>query len=368
MNEYMEIEQYYKQLQEFQNHEIVDTKEKLPRLLEEWTTEAEKFSHYNGTAGSLALFHILGQICKDLICIPKGNGRLDTRVHVFWCQTARTGKTTLWNFTGPVQKRVYNILNAKEGSTSNLDVLDVKEYTAASLLGGAIKVPNPNYVPPRRQNHAHNDDDDDDDDDWIGNDNDDDDIVEPREILIPKPGFLEGEGTFAADEFENSGVFKQSQYKEGVITHFQTFMNTLWGHNWVMTKGLQNMDELVECECKRSLWGTTFPPENLTKVIAHKGVLQRMLPYIRNVPEEIILQMHLSQIAATGTTEDTQIPINQWADRIVKIYEGLEEQFKDVGSDPLKTIDWKNAVDFNAAKLLEYKLSLIHISEPTRPY
>jgi hypothetical protein len=50
----------------------------------------------------------------------------------------------------------------------------------------------------------------------------------------------------------------------------------------------------------------------------------------------------------------------------VKIYEGLEEQFKDVGSDPLKTIDWKNAVDFNAAKLLEYRNMMKYISDQPR--
>jgi hypothetical protein len=108
----------------------------------------------------------------------------------------------------------------------------------------------------------------------------------------------------------------------------------------------------MECFCERSVLAMTYPPENLTEVIATKGVMQRMLLYVKNVSKENQHQMRLEQIHKAGKIKDVEAPIDKYAEAIFNIYTSTQERFNDVGGDPLKTITYGS--NFNRALALAY--------------
>ena len=54
-------------------------------------------------------------------------------------------------------------------------------------------------------------------------------------------GQLEGNGLAHWDEFEYSGIFKQSQHKENSIVYLNTLMNSLAGESWIISKALTSL-------------------------------------------------------------------------------------------------------------------------------
>ena len=72
--------------------------EELPKLVKTWTETFGQVSRYNEFPAILAYFTMLGQLTKDFIRIPYGFTIEDTRIHVCWIQTARSGKSVLNDF------------------------------------------------------------------------------------------------------------------------------------------------------------------------------------------------------------------------------------------------------------------------------
>ena len=56
----------------------------------------------------------------------------------------------------------------------------------------------------------------------------------------------------------------------------------------------------MECFCERSVIAMTYPPNNLNDIMAEKGVLQRMILFVWDVPEFIQHQMRVEQIEKAG--------------------------------------------------------------------
>ena len=98
--------------------------------------------------------------------------------------------------------------------------------------------------------------------------------------------------------------------------------------------------------------------------MAEKGVLQRMLLYVWEVPEFIQHKMRLEQIDKAGTVEEVNQPIDKYANALYKIYELTREKFNQVGGDPLKTM--KYTQDFNQVLRLEYESMRMYLQN-TRP-
>ena len=131
-------------------------------------------------------------------------------------------------------------------------------------------------------------------------------------------------------------------------------MNTLAGESWVISKALRQFDNEVKyCLSQRSTIAMTYPPENLSDVIANKGVLQRMLLYVWDVPEHIQQKMRRDQIMKAGTFEEVDQPIEKFVNGIYKVYEELKKKFDESGRDPKSTIKYSAA--FNDALMLEYE-------------
>ena len=303
--------------------------EALPVIVREFQKSAVEVSHYNDIPAGISFFTILGQICKDFIIIPNGRNHEDTRVHFCWVQTSGTGKSTLYNFVGPVAQGVFKRINeynrhppfVKENIPMYriFDVFGVTDYTDSVLIGGYDK-----------------------------------EVDDEGEILYNRrPGVLEGNGLAHWDEFEYSGIFKQSQHKENSIVYLNTLMNSLAGESWIISKALTSFGGMImECFCERSVLAMTYPPSNLNEIIAEKGVLQRMLLYVWEVPEFIQHKMREEQIDKAGTIEEVNQPIDRYADALFTLYEMTKKRFHDVGGDPLKTMRFTS--DFNAVLKLEY--------------
>lgn len=339
---------YNEEQESFSIREVEDYGADLPAVVESFVQKAVEISHGNYIPASISFFTVLGQICKDFIHIPYDEGREDTRVHFCWLQTSGTGKSTLWNFVGPVSKKVFEMINSQ--GTGNLklkhpalqrtlhgdeevtimqrkfDVFGLTDYTDAVLIGGYSK-----EKPDRTED-------------------------EPNPAWIEKrnAGQLEGNGLAHWDEFEYSGIFNQSQHQEKAIVYLNTLMNSLAGESWVISKALMSYDnKIMECFCERSVLAMSYPPTNLNEVIATKGVMQRMLLYVKNVSKEAQHNMRLEQIYKAGRIRDNKQPIDKYAESIYECYTTLQERFNEVNQDPLKTVTYDST--FNKALVVAYE-------------
>ncbi len=140
--EYDVPEEYYGTLNEAQ----------LPRIVREFQKSASEVSHQNEIPAAVSFFTILGQLTKDFVQIPNGRNIEDSRIHFCWIQTSGTGKSTLWNFVGPVSKMTFDMINAKgthppletNSQTEGVDAVmnrtfntfGVTDYTDSVLIGG----------------------------------------------------------------------------------------------------------------------------------------------------------------------------------------------------------------------------------------
>ena len=110
------------------------TFDELPAIVTAWTKECVEVSKHNPFPATISFFTLLGQLCKDLVAIPMGRTIVDTRVHFCWIQTSGTGKSTLYNFFGPITTRVFELVNEIE-QNEKFDMFAIKEYTDAALIG-----------------------------------------------------------------------------------------------------------------------------------------------------------------------------------------------------------------------------------------
>jgi len=325
----------------------------LPSFIRRFQQDAVKVAFKNDIPAALSCFVILGQICKDFVQIPNGRSIEDSRVHFCQIQTSGSGKSTLWAFLKPVTKGLFDKINASEGHPVNthvssdgsvdyaqwdgegevptyapkqFNIMSTTEYTDAALIGGYEEA--------------------------IVESEDDDGNTTKGLDWVREAGLLEGSGLAHWDEFEYSGVFKQSQNKEQAIVYLNTLMNTLAGESWQISKKLKR-GNMMNCYCERSILAMTYPPEKLAKVIANKGVLQRMILFIWDVPESMLDIMRRMQISKAGKLEEIDAPIEAFANEFFEIYELMKERFEEVGKDPLKAMNYTQ--DFNDTLLLEYE-------------
>ena len=87
--------------------------------------------------------------------------------------------------------------------------------------------------------------------------------------------------------------------------------------------------------------------------MAEKGVLQRMLLYVWEVPEFIQHKMRLEQIGKAGTIEEVNAPIDKYVKAMFNLYKITQERFVEVGGDALQTMTY--TADFNDVLRLEYE-------------
>ena len=299
---------------------------KLPALIKEWMQESLKYSKYNDVPAALTCLVLLGQAVKDFVHIPRGKSSDDSRLHFVWIQNSGTGKTAIMDFVLPVSDSLWNKIN-KENKylpreeiqriqrESNQDLgedespmtiplqqydnFDVVEYTDAALVG--YQDPFIDEDGRTRWNHIK--------------------------------GELDGHGLARWDEFSNSGIFKQTQHKEGIVTYLNTLCNSLCGSSWVITKKLKEGPK-VECRSQRSILATTFHPENLDKAIVNTGLFQRALVLVKFVPEEKQRKIRETIVQNFGIIEESTLPIERFASALFKVYQTTKQRFEQTSLDP----------------------------------
>ena len=265
--------------------------EEYPYLLREWIKSASEVSTKNEVPCALGFISLLSTICSDIVAVKFKRNVEDCRIHFCWIQTTGSGKSTLFNFLGPVLKGVYTRINAIE-ATKEYDLVDVKDFTTPALIGS------------------------------VKEDGRDDD---GNTQYAPIDGLLKGSGLVAFDEFENVGVFKAHTHKEGLVGHLNTMMNTLWGQNYKIKKKL-TQGPIIECDARRAIYATTYPPKNLQDIIADTGLLQRMVLFVRETTDDEKDQMMMNLIDAIGEDEDIESPIERFSDALFKTYTTLKER------------------------------------------
>tara|TARA_R110001592_G_scaffold8366_7_gene45753 strand:- start:362 stop:1888 length:1527 start_codon:yes stop_codon:yes gene_type:complete len=310
---------------------IRSKKVELPKDVIRWKNVVGEFSLYNEYSAKMSYFVSLGQILKNEIRVPIGRLALDPRIHYCWIQTSRSGKTTMFDFLSPVWEATFNLINGHPITENRLPNTGVSEFTLnnpdsftdQSLLGTMkMNVPNPDY---NRQEARE-----------------DDDYDTPELVDLTIMGSLFGSGIIAFDEFEHSGIFKESQHKQETVMLFQKFMNRLDSKSHLIKKRLTDWGKDLVVDSQRSLWATTLPPEGLEKVILTKGVFQRMWLYVRDVPESLRSQMEEDYIDMIGEIHDGDGAENpyeeEFSEMLYSSYKWVQDRLKEVDGDKRKVV------------------------------
>jgi len=306
----------------------------LPAVVQQFQKSAMNISHYNETPAVISFFTILGQICKDFVAIPFEEEYEDSRIHFLHIQTSGTGKTTLSNFVQPIARNVFARINEKQKHVFNLnvevpvkdengniekddngnpimhyarkkfDVFSVQVATSAALVG--------HYA---LQDEMETDDN--------GNSR-----MTGHKIQVKMTGALEGSGLAHWDEFERSGIFSPNSHQVDMVVFLNTMLNTLHGDSWVMKKQLKEGD-IVETFGERSVLAMTYPPTELNRIMTETGLLQRMLCYIREVPEAVQHNIRKKKITKFGKYKDRQGPMDKFSDEFIKMYDLVQERYEE---------------------------------------
>ena len=205
-------------------------------LLKGYVDMFSDISYHNEMAGLISFLYIQGQALVDYIRIPINNSHLDPRIHLFWIQPTRSGKTIAWEHTGKV-----------------LEALGIEEAMFSTGTDAAL----------------------------IGSWNKYEENGEP--VLELQEGLLGGKKALNFDE--GSVLFEtKKQHLSEVVLYLQQAMNPVGTKANTLVKHLK--DGTIETESRVSFWLTTFPPQGVREVVLTKGVFQRVLLLIRPWPIE----------------------------------------------------------------------------------
>ena len=217
---------------QWDNYEAV---QRFP-LLKGYINMFSDISYHNEMAALISFFYVQGQSLVDYMRIPINNSHIDSRIHLFWIQPTRSGKTIAWEHTGEV-----------------LDTLGIKQDmfstgTDAALIGS-----------------------------WNKYEEDGEQVLELQE------GLLAGKKALNFDE--GSLLFEtKKQHLSEVVLYLQQAMNPVGTKANTLVKHMK--DGSIETESRVSFWLTTFPPQGVREVVLTKGVFQRVLLLIRPWPIE----------------------------------------------------------------------------------
>ena len=185
----------------------------------------------NDIPAMLSFFFVQGQLAVPYVRIPWGATHLDPRVHSFWIQSSRTGKSIAWEFVGDVLKDV--------GIPTDLYTTG----TDAGLIGGFEEV-----------------------------------IVDGNKEVELKEGFLNGRKALNFDE--GSIILNPNKHSQETVLYLQSACNPVGSNNNVLVK--HTKQGRIETESLVSLWITTYPPAGVKEYVLTKGIFQRVLLYWSN--------------------------------------------------------------------------------------
>ena len=183
----------------------------------------------NDIPAMLSFFFIQGQLAVPYVRLPWGASHLDPRVHSFWIQSSRTGKSIAWEFVGDILKDI------------NVPSDMYTTGTDAGLIGGF-------------EEHKNSDGD--------------------IETTL-KEGFLNGRKALNFDE--GSIILNPNKHSQETVLYLQSACNPVGSNNNVLVK--HTKAGRIETESMVSLWITTYPPAGVKEYVLTKGIFQRVLLY-----------------------------------------------------------------------------------------
>ena len=213
---------------DYEKYEVV---QRFP-ILKAYLEHFNRTSMDNAIPGLLSFFFIQGQIAVQYVRLPTGDGYIDPRVHVFWIQPSRSGKSIAWNFIGDV--------------LSNVDIPHTMYTTGtdAGLIGSMEKVE-------------------------VGEGKD------KTYEIVKKDGLLSGRKALNFDE--GSIVLTPGKFSQETVLYLQSACNPVGTENNKLVKHMR--DGMIENESLVSMWITTYPPKGVKEYVLTRGIFQRVLLY-----------------------------------------------------------------------------------------
>ena len=208
-------------------------------MIKEYLERYRTTSFFNEVPGLLSLFYLQGQALVDYVRIPLWGSALDPRIHVFWIQATRSGKSIAWEFIGEI------------ADLAGLDIDMFTSGTDSALIGSIDSVS-----------------------DGAGG-----------YEIVQNEGLLGGKKCL---NFDEGSILLQSnpkQFFSEVILYLQQAMNCIGSHSNTLTKHMKNGK--VETESRVSFWITSFPPTGVKEYVLTKGLFQRVLLVYRPWSEDM---------------------------------------------------------------------------------
>lgn len=207
--------------------------ERFP-ILKAYQHHFSQTSMKNDMPGLLSFFFIQGQTTLPYIRLPTGDTHLDLRVHVFWIQPSRTGKSIAWNFISDIMEKAEIPFDLfASGTDAGLIGSTEQEYDGDGKPTGEVRV------------------------------------VE---------GLLSGRKAINFDE--GSILLTPNKHSQETVLYLQTACNPVGSGNNTLVKHMKG--QKIECPSLVSLWITTYPPKGVKEYVLTKGIFQRVLLYYKH--------------------------------------------------------------------------------------
>tara|TARA_R100001460_G_scaffold101895_2_gene146069 strand:+ start:1582 stop:2991 length:1410 start_codon:yes stop_codon:yes gene_type:complete len=212
-----------------EGYDIVQNNDFMRGYIEQFS----KVSIDNDIPAMLSFFFIQGQIAAPYLRIYWDETHLDPRVHMFWIQPSRTGKSIAWEFIGDVMDDV------------GLETVAYTTGSDAGLVGGTAT-------------------------ETIVNDD-----GKKEQITVETEGMLGGQKALNFDE--GSIILNPGKHSQETVLYLQSACNPIGSNSNKLVKHLSG--RTIETESLASMWITTFPPKGVKEYVLTKGIFQRVLLY-----------------------------------------------------------------------------------------
>jgi len=261
-------------------------------MMMEYLERFRTTSFFNEIPGLISFFYLQGQALVDYVRIPVWASALDPRIHVFWIQPTRSGKTIAWEFTGEVA----------ELAGLNTDMFT--SGTDSALIGSIDATPDGSGGYEITQNE----------------------------------GLLAGKKCL---NFDEGSILLQSnpkQFFSEVILYLQQAMNPVGSHSNTLTKHMKNGK--VETESRVSFWITSFPPSGVKEYVLTKGLFQRVLLLYRPWSDDMRQMVSERRMEGVFKNKLTDVQsLEDIAQHFIKIREKSEARLLDLAN--MTQQDWE---------------------------
>jgi len=255
-----------------------------------------KTSIDNDIPALLSFFFVQGQVAAPYVRIPWDESHLDPRVHVFWIQPSRTGKSIAWEFVGDILK------------DCNLEYDAYTTGSDAGLVGGVV---NETVV---------------------------DENGKKEQVAVQTDGMLGGQKALNFDE--GSIILNPGKHSQETVLYLQSACNPIGSNSNVLVKHLSG--RRIETESLASLWITTYPPKGVKEYVLTKGIFQRVLLFWSDW--DMNRRMNVSQTRMSKAyTKPKEGEVSY--DEIVGHFTGLEKRLRDRVLELSETsfVEWDQA-------------------------